>query len=331
MKKKLLASILACAMCATLITGCSSSASKSYTFDVETGDRIEVTMDTSGKGYDLSTEDSAFIVSTPDNDEAMTGIFVTTDTWNTYMTLLEEVPHADVKLSGAMGYYWVIDGEDGSHESDFIFMVSENSGVIIGSLMALDDALETVSRLSFEVVSGSEGVDSGLYTGGIEYSPLEMEEASEPVADASTEPTASAASDEPSDATAPPAPAEESSGAKSLEDVDAELAEMFRDLPVGDSPFEDGHYEEGSPIGGHYEAEAVTSDLAVGATLDVYDDGTAVLTLTDSGEEIGLLYDELNFYSTETNAAYMYNASLGGDAILFDYEDGVQYMFELAE
>lgn len=78
MKKvvKLCALMLMAAMVSTL-DACSTSSRKSYTFDVETGDKIKVELD-SLSGLSLSQKDGRFTVS-EDDEKLLEGMFIHED------------------------------------------------------------------------------------------------------------------------------------------------------------------------------------------------------------------------------------------------------------
>ena len=56
-----------------LLMGCSFHSSKSYTFDIETGDRIKITLK-AGNGYDLKQENGRFSI-TKNDCVILQGIF----------------------------------------------------------------------------------------------------------------------------------------------------------------------------------------------------------------------------------------------------------------
>ncbi|NLC78986.1 MAG: hypothetical protein GX683_04595, partial [Ruminococcaceae bacterium] len=78
--KKVLSIALILILALALFAGCSSS--KSYTFDVSTGDKIKITLDTSD-GLDLSQLNGQFWVSR-DGVDIITGVFIDSATYDTY-------------------------------------------------------------------------------------------------------------------------------------------------------------------------------------------------------------------------------------------------------
>jgi len=85
MKKIIVAAALMC----TLFVGCEVSSSASLTFNVETGDNINVELDTHKNDYELKADGSRFLVKEEDN-EILKGIFLTTDMYDQYEASIME-------------------------------------------------------------------------------------------------------------------------------------------------------------------------------------------------------------------------------------------------
>ena len=68
--------LLTMALTAMLMGACSAHTGKAFTFQVETGDRIKIELDTSGGDYDLSQEDGHFAVE-KGKDTVLNGVFLT--------------------------------------------------------------------------------------------------------------------------------------------------------------------------------------------------------------------------------------------------------------
>ena len=83
MKKKVLTLLAAVVTTAAILAGCSVTKTKSLTYEVETGDNIKVTLDTSD-GYSIQS-DLPFTI-TKDGTEIMSGTFVTDDGYEYYVT-----------------------------------------------------------------------------------------------------------------------------------------------------------------------------------------------------------------------------------------------------
>lgn len=130
---------------------CHFTSSKSYTFSVETGDRIQITLDTSD-GYSLSQKDGVFSVASGE-ETILQGVFLLEETYDQYMELsettdsmiiLEENERDDVSY---LFYEFV--GETGTENNFVIFVKGSHTGVLIGSLSGKDAAKAAFDHLSF--------------------------------------------------------------------------------------------------------------------------------------------------------------------------------------
>ena len=136
---------------AFMISGCNVSTSKSYSFDVETGDRIKVTLDTSGD-LSLSQKDGHFIV-TEEDEKILEGIFIHEEGYKAYvdikgeqgMTVLE-----DTQKDGNRYYMYEFDGTVGTEDNFVMWIDDSNTGLIMASLAGRDKAKEAFERLTIE-------------------------------------------------------------------------------------------------------------------------------------------------------------------------------------
>ena len=103
MMKKFIAISLILAACLAL-TACTGT-SMSYTFNVETGEQIEVKLDTTG-GYKLTQSDGNMFLSNADGDLVLTGYFLLPDAYESYIW----EPMLEVgKLNDGGGYLYAVD------------------------------------------------------------------------------------------------------------------------------------------------------------------------------------------------------------------------------
>ncbi len=142
--------VLCCALALAIIllTACNFSTNKSYTFDVETGDKIKVALDTSS-GLSLSQKDGQFSV-TEDDENILQCIFITEETYNQYvkikgqqgMTVLEES-----KKDGNPYYMYEFEGEAGTEDNFILWVDDSNTGVILASLAGEEKAKKAFEKL----------------------------------------------------------------------------------------------------------------------------------------------------------------------------------------
>lgn len=134
------------------LAGCSTS--MSYVYEVETGDDVEVKLDT-GEGLLLNDEDGSFSV-TEDDDTILQGSFVDEDAYEAYKSLYETADNVVevIEEDSANGISWIlyyVDGRAGM-ECDFIIWIDgSDTGVIMASLEDPDVAKEAFDSLSFSV------------------------------------------------------------------------------------------------------------------------------------------------------------------------------------
>lgn len=126
--------------------GCSFHSSKSYTFDIETGDRIKITLKT-GNGYDLKQENGRFSI-TKNESVISQGIFLKEDVKNDFYTKLGKLE----KYSYDNGeyIYYETDGEAGIEYNYFIVLNDSKAGIVVASLEGSEEAKNVFERLSFE-------------------------------------------------------------------------------------------------------------------------------------------------------------------------------------
>lgn len=141
MKKVIAVSVLSC----TLFTGCKLSSSVSLTFNVETGDSINVELDTQKNDYELKADGSRFIVKEEDND-ILQGIFLTTDMYDQYETAIMETGNI---LESDDYIFYEYEGESGTERNILLMVPDSETGIIIGSLESEDKVRDAYSKLSF--------------------------------------------------------------------------------------------------------------------------------------------------------------------------------------
>ena len=122
-----------------MLLGCSVSTSKSYSFDVETGDRIKVTLDTSGD-LSLSQKDGHFIV-TEEDEEILEGIFIHEAGYKAYV---------DMQKDENRYYMYEFDGTMGTEDNFVMWIDDSNTGLIMASLAGRDKAKEAFDMLTIE-------------------------------------------------------------------------------------------------------------------------------------------------------------------------------------
>ncbi len=122
MIKKCVSVFWAAAAMVFALTGCQTSTSKSYTFSVETGDSIKVSLNTAD-GYDITSE-LPFVVSC-DGNTLSQGTFIVADGFELYKEMINGDESAVILDSG--------------------------TGILLGNNVSEESAKECFERLTFSV------------------------------------------------------------------------------------------------------------------------------------------------------------------------------------
>ena len=149
--KKVFLGIIALFLVVSL-TGCKTE--KSYTYDVNTGDKIKVTIDTTD-GYDYNEKDDEYIISKKDEDICK-WIFATMDNYNSYIelynnntdaTLIKDSSNDNIEYS----IYRVNNTAANMIEYDnFVKVKNSNTAIIMGSLSE-ENMEKCLELLTFEL------------------------------------------------------------------------------------------------------------------------------------------------------------------------------------
>ena len=218
-RKKIISMLLAIVMISSL-TGCGmikdvfskipTTSSMSLTLNVETGDAIKITMDTS-TGYKMTFDNNESMFNiyekeSENSDPIMQGIFMTTDSFNEYYNIVYSLTHGNVVGTGSndtMKYTILVydDEEMENPTSEFMGWVKgSNTGVVFESMVLPTKTAEDIFKLlTFEVESTEQSDKDYIvepYTNAIN-TPLE-EPSTTPSTTPSMEPS-NEPSNEPSD------------------------------------------------------------------------------------------------------------------------------------
>ena len=133
------------------MSGCSSfESSMSYTYQVNTGDVINIKLNTAD-GYDLSS-DTPFVIS-KDGEELSQGTFIQSDEYDQYVAAAEADEKAEILKKGTKsGCTYVMWSYDNT-EYNYVLMVKGSStAVLIGNAVSEESAKECFDRLEVSVV-----------------------------------------------------------------------------------------------------------------------------------------------------------------------------------
>ena len=130
-----------------MLTGCTTS--KSYTFDVETGDKVKVELDTSN-GLKLTQEDGSFSV-TKGDEQVVDAMFITADMRTMYVAAVKDEDNAEIVSDTAEVFSWTLPGEAGVENDRIIAITGTDKTYIIAGSVCEDESLreEAFKSLTF--------------------------------------------------------------------------------------------------------------------------------------------------------------------------------------
>lgn len=147
--KKRLVYVFAILSMMILFVGCGNAkTSKSYTFNVETGDSVKVKLDTSDK-YNITSE-VPFEIS-QDGDVKSQGTFIFGEAYEQYKDVVDTDENAELLDSGNKdGNEYVFWSYDDSEYNYAILIEGSSTGLILANDVSEESAKECFNRLTIE-------------------------------------------------------------------------------------------------------------------------------------------------------------------------------------
>ena len=147
--KKRLVYVFAILSMMILFVGCGNAkTSKSYTFNVETGDSVKVKLDTSDK-YNITSE-VPFEIS-QDGDVKSQGTFIFGEAYDQYKDVVDTDENAELLDSGNKdGNEYVFWSYNDSEYNYAILIEGSSTGLILGNNVSEESAKECFNRLTIE-------------------------------------------------------------------------------------------------------------------------------------------------------------------------------------
>jgi len=128
-----------------VVSGCTTS--KSLTYNVETGDKIKVELNTT-KGYDIDS-DLPWTIS-KDEENLSKGKFLTLEGYEYYMGFIEDGSVEVIDSGVKDNIEWIL--YKTNNEYNYLIKVSgSNTGILVGNNISLESAKECFERLTFEL------------------------------------------------------------------------------------------------------------------------------------------------------------------------------------
>lgn len=133
-----------------LFTGCGDSkTSLSYTYNVETGDEVVISINTAD-GYSLST-DVPFTIS-KDKEELSQGTFITAEYYSAYVNSVKSDDSAKIIDEGTKGKCNYVMWNYNDSEYNYVIMIEgTNTGVLLGNNVSEKSAKECFNRMEISI------------------------------------------------------------------------------------------------------------------------------------------------------------------------------------
>lgn len=152
MKMKKFAMLAFCTILGIMIlTGCTTSIS--YTYKVETGDNVKVTLDTTD-GLMLENEDDILVI-TRDDETILQGTFCNIYLCDTYADLMRNDDSIKIiEEDSANGITWLmctLDGAAGKEIDIVVWIDGSDTGLLLASLEDEDITEEAFDSLTFTI------------------------------------------------------------------------------------------------------------------------------------------------------------------------------------
>lgn len=142
--KKFITSLLILFLSIFLLTGCTKNLS--YTFNVETGDRIKITLDTTDK-YSMNTKSP--INFTKEDKDISTGIFLTEEGYEEYKTLINKDSTVKIIENSSKENITYLFYTTGKEYNYLIKINDSKTGFLLANKNSEDEAKEVFNRISF--------------------------------------------------------------------------------------------------------------------------------------------------------------------------------------
>lgn len=147
--KELTAFVVVLLLLVSLNTGCAAHSSKSFTFDVETGDSIKLKLDTSDD-YDISS-DLPFTISR-EGKALSQGTFIFAEAYEEYIDAAQSNENVEFLGSGERDgndyYFWCYYDS----EWNYVILINDsNTAIILGNNVSAESAEACFKRLTISV------------------------------------------------------------------------------------------------------------------------------------------------------------------------------------
>ena len=146
---KFISYVLSLMLVISVLTGCNDNSTKAYTFSVDNGDSIKVSLNTMDN-YDISSE-LPFTI-TWNGELQSQGTFILGDAFAQYKNVVENDENAEMLDAGEKdGNEYIFWCYNGSEYNYAILIAETNTGVVLGNVISEESAKECFARLTISV------------------------------------------------------------------------------------------------------------------------------------------------------------------------------------
>ncbi len=145
-RKNYFTGVLMSILMLAILAGCSATRSKAFTFSIDNGDMIRVSLDTSDS-YDI-TSDLPFVISCGDETLSQ-GIFIHSDVYEQYAGLVDSDESAVLLDSGTKdGNAYIFWSYNDSEYNYAILIGGSDTGILLANNVSEESARQCFDRLT---------------------------------------------------------------------------------------------------------------------------------------------------------------------------------------
>lgn len=151
--------IMGCLLLVISLCACNGHKSVSYTYVIDTGDAVKVTLDTTNSDYSIKPDGSNFVIYYGDELIIAQGYFIGAYSFGDYLAIITQNENVEiVEQTDKKIVYKYQDDKDA--EYDMIECISDLTGVVVGSSISgevtNEMAKDILSRLTFTITDTLE-------------------------------------------------------------------------------------------------------------------------------------------------------------------------------
>lgn len=133
-----------------IIVGCNKTSSKSYTFNVSTGEKVEIQLDTSS-GYNIKQNEGVFYILNNKDEQVLEGKFLKQEGFDLYKKAISEPAEGlEVIENTDKNLMWLY-SEGDSSQINQVIKISNKTNIITTSNKNKEENKKIMKLIKFEV------------------------------------------------------------------------------------------------------------------------------------------------------------------------------------